>query len=65
MTAQKSGSPFDRLRRKFDEAELRCRQCGYIDREGSWRVTTSGDRVTYQHICPICDAMDTRELRLG
>lgn len=58
-------SPFDRLREKFDADELRCRDCGYVDEDGSWRVSTTGARVTYQHICPKCDALSTRELRLG
>lgn len=57
-------SPFERLREKFDESELRCRSCGYVDTEGGWRVTTSGGRVRYQFVCPTCDAVETRELRL-
>ncbi|ELZ11418.1 hypothetical protein C478_13445 [Natrinema thermotolerans DSM 11552] len=57
-------SPFERLREKFDEAERRCPECGYVDTEGGWRVTTSGGRVRYQFVCPTCDAVETRELRL-
>ena len=58
-------SPFDRLRQKFDDSELECRQCGYLDDDGGWRVTASGSRVQYQFVCPICEAVETRELRLG
>lgn len=64
MSAQQSRFPFDRLRQKFDDTELRCRQCGYVDSDGGWRVRTSGDRVSYQHVCPSCNAIETRELRL-
>ena len=58
-------SPFEQLREKFDESELRCPSCGYTDTDGSWRVTTTGQRVRYQFICPVCEAVETRELRLG
>ncbi|ELY94028.1 hypothetical protein C482_18939 [Natrialba chahannaoensis JCM 10990] len=57
-------SPFDRLRAKFDEAELECRQCGFHDESGGWQVTSSGDRVQYRFVCPSCDAVETREMRL-
>lgn len=57
-------SPFDRLRNKFDESELQCRACGFVDEDGSWRVTTTGSRVRYQHVCPSCDIVTARELRL-
>ena len=64
MSVEKARSPFDRLRQKFDDAELRCRACGYLNADGGWRVTTSGNRVTYQHVCPKCEDIETRELRL-
>ncbi|RQG88899.1 hypothetical protein EA462_10915 [Natrarchaeobius halalkaliphilus] len=57
-------SPFERLREKFEETELACRQCGYHDTDGGWRVTTSGSRVQYQFVCSSCSAVDTREMRL-
>ncbi|THE66075.1 hypothetical protein D8Y22_03890 [Salinadaptatus halalkaliphilus] len=58
-------SPFERLRQKFDDADLECRSCGYLDLEGGWRVTTSGSRVQYQFACPSCGAVETREVRLA
>lgn len=64
MAIEKARSPFERLRRKFDESDLRCRECGYLDGEGGWRVTAAGSRVQYQHVCPKCDAIETREVRL-
>ncbi|MXV63567.1 hypothetical protein GS429_16185 [Natronorubrum sp. JWXQ-INN-674] len=57
-------SPFERLRAKFDESELKCPACGYMDTDGGWRVSTSGSRVQYQFICPTCHAIETREMRL-
>ncbi len=64
MTVQKGRSPFDRLKQKFDQSDLRCRACGYVDVEGGWRVTTTGSRVRYQHVCPKCNAIETKEVRL-
>ncbi|WP_121742085.1 HVO_0649 family zinc finger protein [Natronorubrum halophilum] len=58
-------SPFERLRAKFDESNPNCPSCGYVDTECGWRVATTGSRVTYQFVCPTCDAVETRELRLG
>ncbi len=60
----RSNLPFERLRETFERGELRCRECGFEDREGEWRVMTDGSRVTYQHVCPLCEAVQTRELRL-
>ncbi|WP_436347309.1 HVO_0649 family zinc finger protein [Natronorubrum sp. FCH18a] len=57
-------SPFEQLRAKFDESEPECPACGYHDTNGGWRVTTTGSRVTYQFVCPTCDAIETREMRL-
>lgn len=55
---------FDRLRAHFDDVARKCPDCGYTDEDGKWQVTTSGDRVHYQHLCPSCGAVDSRELRL-
>ncbi|RKD93436.1 HVO_0649 family zinc finger protein [Halopiger aswanensis] len=57
-------SPFERLREKFDKSELQCRQCGYLDEDGGWQVTTSGNRVNYRFVCPTCGAIETKEMRL-
>lgn len=57
-------SPFERLRAKFDDSELECRQCGYLDDDGGWRVRTTGSRVQYQFVCPSCEAVENREVRL-
>ncbi|SIR72233.1 HVO_0649 family zinc finger protein [Natronorubrum thiooxidans] len=59
-----SRSPFERLRDRFNETDLECSACGYIDDDGSWRVSAAGSRVQYQFICPTCDAIETREMRL-
>ena len=64
MPLEKARSPFEKLQKKFDATDLRCRQCGYVDADGSWRVTATGSRVRYQRLCPTCDAVETRELRL-
>ncbi|MFB6122007.1 MAG: HVO_0649 family zinc finger protein [Haloferacaceae archaeon] len=64
-SAQEPGaSAFDRLRGHYAESRVACPECGHEDTEGGWRVTTSGSRVDYQHVCPSCGAVDTLELRL-
>ncbi|MFC4543912.1 HVO_0649 family zinc finger protein [Halosolutus amylolyticus] len=57
-------SPFERLRAKFDESEARCGECGYVVEDGGWRVTAAGSRVRYQFVCPTCNAVETRVMRL-
>lgn len=58
-------SPFERLRQTY-EADRVCGACGHhdTDGEGGWRVSTTGSRVQYQFVCPVCEAVETRELRL-
>lgn len=58
-------SPFEQLRAKFDESTPECPACGCDDADSGWRVTTTGSRVRYQFVCPTCDAIETREMRLG
>ncbi|WP_255170461.1 HVO_0649 family zinc finger protein [Natrononativus amylolyticus] len=64
MSVQRSRSPFERLRQKFDDGDRRCRECGYVDADGGWRVTAAGSEVRYQRMCPTCDAVEVREMRL-
>ncbi|RQG92268.1 HVO_0649 family zinc finger protein [Natrarchaeobius chitinivorans] len=59
-----SNTPFERLRRKFDDSGLECGQCGNRETNGGWRVTTTGSRVHYQFVCPACRAVETKEMRL-
>ncbi len=63
MAAKSSRSPFERLRQHYEDKERKCIECGYVDTEGHWRVTKRGREIHYQHICPRCDAIDTRVLR--
>lgn len=64
MSVQRGRSPFERLRQKFDATDQQCRECGYVDADGGWRVTAAGSRVRYQWLCPTCKAVQTREMRL-
>ena len=57
-------SPFERLRAKYEDSDVRCGECGYLDEDGGWRVTSSGSRVQYQFVCPTCHAVETRVMRL-
>ncbi|WP_458188007.1 HVO_0649 family zinc finger protein [Haladaptatus sp. NG-WS-4] len=63
MAVNSSRSPFVKLRKHYEETARRCRKCGFVDEEGEWRVTARGGSIHYQHICPRCDAIDTRVLR--
>jgi len=56
-------TPLDRLKTQYDR-DLRCRECGFEDTEGAWQARTTGDRVSYRHVCPSCGAIETRTLRL-
>ena len=55
----------DRLRAHYDDVDLRCPECGYVDEDGGWRATTSGDRIDYRHLCPSCGAVRRRTYRLN
>jgi RNase P subunit RPR2 len=54
-----------RLRARFDATDLTCRECGYEDTTGSWNATTDGQRVTFSHRCPSCDADHRYVVRMG
>jgi hypothetical protein len=56
---------FDGYRYRLEARARRCSDCGHVDAESSWRVGTTGDRVTYRRVCPSCDAVDTRNFRLS
>ncbi|MFB6303273.1 MAG: HVO_0649 family zinc finger protein [Haloferacaceae archaeon] len=66
MAATNNGaSAFESLRSHYETAELTCPECGHEDDDGKWQARTTGDRVSYRHVCPACGAIDVRELRLG
>lgn len=67
MPARYTGgrSHFDRLRRRYEETEKKCPECGYVDDEGSWESRTDGRRVVYQYVCPSCDAGRQHTFTLG
>lgn len=61
---RRSGTtPLDRLRSHYDDVDLKCPKCGYVDESGKWRVTMTGGRVDYHHLCPSCGARRTRTVR--
>jgi predicted RNA-binding Zn-ribbon protein involved in translation (DUF1610 family) len=53
----------DRLKSRYD-SDLRCRECGFEDTGGDWQARTTGERVSYRHVCPSCGAIKTRTLGL-
>ncbi len=66
MSVQRSGgaTPLDRFSEQADSG-LTCPRCGYVDENGRWRASTSGDRVRYKHRCPSCESVATRTLCLS
>ena len=66
MSIRRDGgaTPLDRLKAQYDR-DLRCRECGFVDRDGEWQAQTTGNRISYRHLCPSCGAVETRTLRLG
>lgn len=57
-------SALARMRARLDATHLTCRECGYDDTGGSWEATTDGRRVTFEHVCPSCDATDRYVVRM-
>ncbi len=58
-------SPFERLGAHFDEVDRVCPDCGFEDADGRWTTTTTGDRVSYRHVCPSCGSIRKRTLDVG
>ncbi|RDI71319.1 HVO_0649 family zinc finger protein [Halopelagius longus] len=58
------GTPLERLRTHYERTRSRCTACGYVDEDCEWTATTTGRRVTYEHVCPSCGTVDTAEIRL-
>jgi ribosomal protein L32 len=53
----REGTPLDKLRRRYENSETKCPECGYVDGdEDNWRSYTYGQQVVYHHVCPSCDA---------
>jgi predicted RNA-binding Zn-ribbon protein involved in translation (DUF1610 family) len=58
-------SAFETLCWHYEASRLTCPACGHEDADGEWQARTTGNRVSYRHVCPACGAVDRRELRLG
>jgi len=65
MTVDSSLSPFERLKRYYDESELACPDCGYEDTEGEWETETNGGVVEYRHECPTCGQVQHHTVELS
>ena len=57
-------SPLAQMRARLDATRRTCGECGYEDTEGSWEANTDGRRVTFEHVCPSCDATDRYVVRM-
>jgi hypothetical protein len=50
-------TPMERLRRRYENSETKCPECGYVDDdEDNWRSHIDSQQVVYHHVCPSCDA---------
>lgn len=59
MPPERTGgtTPFEWVETHYEETEMKCPDCGYVDEEGNWESETDGHRITYRHTCPSCDAV--------
>lgn len=64
MPVEMFRSPFDKLRQKFNETDLRCDECGYVNPKGSWQAVAAGSHVHYQRVCLSCGVIETRVVQL-
>lgn len=59
------GTPLERMRRRYEETQKKCPECGYVDSEGNWTSRTDGRQVVYRYVCPICEASREHTFSLG
>jgi len=65
MSRSRSGSSvIDRLNARYEDVDITCPECGYVDEDASWRAETNGRRIDYRHLCPSCGSMRTRTVTL-
>ena len=65
MSRRSTGStPIDRLGSHYENVDVTCPDCGYVDEDASWTVKGNGKRVDYQHRCPSCGQNRIRTLAL-
>ncbi|WP_435349691.1 HVO_0649 family zinc finger protein [Haloarchaeobius sp. HRN-SO-5] len=61
MTFHSIGTtPFERLGTHYEDVDVTCPDCGYVDEDASWKATTNGRRIDYTHLCPSCGSIRTR-----
>ncbi|MFD1514092.1 HVO_0649 family zinc finger protein [Halomarina rubra] len=58
-------STFEWVRSHYDETEMKCAECGYVDEEGSWTSEANGKEIVYRHECPSCEAVRVHTFSLG
>lgn len=63
-TNDRGTTPFDRLRSRYENVDMRCPECGYEDEDGEWLSTTDGSQVLYRHVCPQCGSVRKRTYTL-
>jgi RNA polymerase subunit RPABC4/transcription elongation factor Spt4 len=61
----RGGSPFSRLRARYESTDKKCPACGHVDETGNWTSHAEGARVVYHHVCPSCGADREHVLELG
>lgn len=65
MSRSSNGSSvIDRLNSRYEDVDVTCPECGYVDEDSKWTAETNGRRIDYRHLCPSCGNMRTRTVRL-
>lgn len=65
MADRKGRSAFEQLQNHFDDTDMQCPQCGYVDDKGEWISNTDGSEVRYQHICSNCGNVRMRSVTIS
>jgi hypothetical protein len=62
--ADAGSSPIDRLASHYEDRDVTCPECGFVDEDATWKAKTNGRRIDYRYICPCCGDIRIRTLTL-
>lgn len=64
-SSRRSGTTaLEQYRERLREAPT-CSKCGHTDEGGEWQTAYREQRLVYRHVCPRCDAIERRVLRIN
>jgi rubredoxin len=59
------GTPFERIRERYENTEKQCPECGYVGEGDNWTSQTDGRRIVYHYTCPVCGAEREHVFEVG